>query len=121
MKKNLRIVSAAAAALLAVAPVAASAVSTVNAAAVNAIAVGGSATPLPNNSDVQISSSVAGVTTKNGSSYTNGRISGSINASYNGTSYQQTLVHQMQVLLFQLQAILNLVVNKLTVLNQVVL
>ncbi len=58
-----------------------------NAAAVNAIAVGGSATPLPNNSDVQISSSVAGVTTKNGSSYTNGRISGSINASYNGTSY----------------------------------
>ena len=86
MKKNLRIVSAAAA-LLAVAPVAASAVSTVNAAAVNAIAVGGSATPLPNNSDVQISSSVAGVTTKNGSSYTNGRISGSINASYNGTSY----------------------------------
>ena len=87
MKKNLRIVSAAAAALLAVAPVAASAVSTVNAAAVNAIAVGGSATPLPNNSDVQISSSVAGVTTKNGSSYTNGRISGSINASYNGTSY----------------------------------
>ena len=76
MKKNLRIVSATAA-LLAVAPVAASAVST----------VGGSATPLPNNSDVQISSSVAGVTTKNGSSYTNGRISGSINASYNGTSY----------------------------------
>ena len=86
MKKNLRIVSAAAA-LLAVAPVATSAVSTVSAAAVNAIAVGGSATPLPNNSDVQISSSVAGVTTKNGSSYTNGRLSGSINASYNGTSY----------------------------------
>jgi preprotein translocase subunit YajC len=87
MKKNLRIVSAAAAALLAIAPVAASAVSTVSADAVNAIAVGGASTPLPNNSDVQISSSVAGVTTKNGSSYTNGRISGTITATYNGSNY----------------------------------
>ena len=82
MKKNLRIVSVAAAALLAVAPVAATAVSTVN-----ADAVGGASTPLPNNSDVQISSSVAGLTTKNGSSYTNGRISGTITATYNGSNY----------------------------------
>ena len=49
MKKNLRIVSAAAAALLAVAPVAASAVSTVNAAAVNtATHLGGVKLPTSN-------------------------------------------------------------------------
>ena len=103
MKKNLRIVSAAAAALLAVAPVAASAVS-VNAAdntTVNAtntantvINAGGSAinTPADAKYDVDVTPSLTATaaSTVNGQTI-NGSITGNITASYNGQSYTGTL------------------------------
>ena len=103
MKKNLRIVSAAAAALLAVAPVAASAVS-VNAADTTAttttntantvINAGGSAinTPADAKYDVDVTPSLiaTAASTVNGQTI-NGSITGNITASYNGQSYTGTL------------------------------
>ncbi|MCT3624657.1 S-layer protein, partial [Lactobacillus acidophilus] len=80
MKKNLRIVSAAAAALLAVAPVAASAVSTVNAA--TTIEWAGN---VANNADIKVAANLSGVAASaNG---VNGNITGTITGSYNGQSY----------------------------------
>ncbi|KAA8813731.1 SLAP domain-containing protein [Lactobacillus crispatus] len=104
MKKNLRIVSAAAAALLAVAPVAASAVS-VNAADSSAVTTttntantvinaGGSAinTPADAKYDVDVTPSLTATaaSTVNGQTI-NGSITGNITASYNGQSYTGTL------------------------------
>ena len=103
MKKNLRIVSAAAAALLAVAPVAAAAVS-VNAAdstattttntANTVINAGGSAinTPADAKYDVDVTPSLTATaaSTVNGQTI-NGSITGNITASYNGQSYTGTL------------------------------
>ena len=103
MKKNLRIVSAAAAALLAVAPVAASAVS-VNAAD-NTVATttntpntvinaGGTAinTPADAKYDVDVTPNLTATaaSTVNGQTI-NGSITGNITASYNGQSYTGTL------------------------------
>ena len=101
MKKNLRIVSAAAAALLAVAPVAASAVSTVNAAAKTEIT-------LPSNSNkdtkgtITLNSNVKAVTFPRKTITNNvtgevtedvwdGQLSGTVNASYKGQNYTVTL------------------------------
>ena len=93
MKKNLRIVSVAAAALLAVAPVAASAVSTVNAATtINA----GSAINTNTNAkyDVDVTPSVSAIAKVVGSGTMPtipGNLTGSISASYNGKSYTANL------------------------------
>ena len=93
MKKNLRIVSVAAAALLAVAPVAASAVSTVNAATtINA----GSAVNTNTNAkyDVDVTPSVSAIAKVAGSDTMPtipGSLTGSISASYNGKSYTANL------------------------------
>ena len=103
MKKNLRIVSVAAAALLAVAPVAASAVS-VNAAdntvatttntANTVINAGGTAinTPADAEYDVDVTPNLTATaaSTVNGQTI-NGSITGNITASYNGQSYTGTL------------------------------
>ena len=103
MKKNLRIVSVAAAALLAVAPVAASAVS-VNAAdntvatttntANTVINAGGTAinTPADAKYDVDVTPNLTATaaSTVNGQTI-NGSITGNITASYNGQSYTGTL------------------------------
>ncbi|MEK3653162.1 SLAP domain-containing protein [Lactobacillus crispatus] len=99
MKKNLRIVSAAAAALLAVAPVAASAVS-VNAAATTTntvytvINADGTAinTPADAKYDVDVTPNLTAIaaSTVNGQTI-NGSITGNITASYNGQSYTGTL------------------------------
>lgn len=95
MKKNLRIVSAAAAALLAIAPVAASAVS-VNAATI--INAGQSAINTNTNAsyDVDVTPSVSAVATVAGNTATNtpaidGSLTGTISASYNGKSYTANL------------------------------
>ena len=100
MKKNLRIVSAAAAALLAVAPVAASAVS-VNAAANTQITL-----PANSNKDtkgtITLNSNVKAVTFPRKTITNNvtgqvtedvwdGQLSGTVSASYNGQSYTVTL------------------------------
>ncbi|RVU69901.1 MULTISPECIES: S-layer protein, partial [Lactobacillus] len=102
MKKNLKIVSAAAAALLAVAPVAASAVSSVNAAAVTNIELGGTSAPAIK-SDVTLSSDLKAVTKANAvltdtttgntiARYNwDGKVSGSITASWAGQSYTGNL------------------------------
>ncbi|MGN9010825.1 SLAP domain-containing protein [Lactobacillus amylovorus] len=93
MKKNLRIVSAAAAALLAVAPVAASAVS-VNAAANTTVSIGNSLTPLPDNSTVNLSSSLSGVVSMMDANtpYPNTfHVSGSISASLAGSNFSAIL------------------------------
>ncbi|WP_348636387.1 SLAP domain-containing protein, partial [Lactobacillus kefiranofaciens] len=93
MKKNLRIVSVAAAALLAVAPVAASAVSTVSAATtINA----GSAVNTNTNAkyDVDVTPSVSAIAKVAGSDTMptiQGSLTGSISASYNGKSYTANL------------------------------
>ena len=83
MKKNLRIVSAAAAALLAVAPVAAAAVSTVNADAVTSVDHLGSVT-LPNNGAVVNVKPNISLNTKAGS--VDAAISVSFSATVNGTT-----------------------------------
>ena len=93
MKKNLRIVSAAAAALLAVAPVAASAVSTVSAATTVNIN-GNTSTPVAQNTDVNLATNftaIAYVAGQNGAQGTNGVVSGSVTATYNGQSYTGNL------------------------------
>ena len=93
MKKNLRIVSAAAAALLAVAPVAASAVSTVNAATTVNIN-GNTSTPVAQNTDVNLAinfTAIAYVAGQNSAQGTNGVVSGSVTATYNGQSYTGNL------------------------------
>ena len=93
MKKNLRIVSAAAAALLAVAPVAAAAVSTVS--AVTTININGNtSTPVAQNTDVNLATNftaLAYVKGQNGAPDTKGVVSGSITATYNGQSYTGNL------------------------------
>ena len=80
MKKNLRIVSVAAAALLAVAPVAASAVSTVNADAITAGTQIGHVKPLPDNAKVNITPNVTLTT-----SVPNTDIKAALNASFTAT------------------------------------
>ena len=103
MKKNLRIVSIAAAALLAVAPVATSAVS-VNAAdntvatttntANTVINAGGTAinTPADAKYDVDVTPNLTATAASTVSGQTiNGSITGNITASYNGQSYTGTL------------------------------
>ena len=105
MKKNLRIVSAAAA-LLAVAPVAASAVS-VNAAdstatttanaskAVTTVDLGGNnSATVAQNSDVNLATNftaIAYVAGQNGAQGTSGVVSGSVSATYNGQTYTGNL------------------------------
>ena len=97
MKKNLRIVSAAAAALLAVAPVAASAVSvnaadntTVNATNSNQdyshINLNGNITSTNNVTNVNPSFSLTGATKT-----TPGNLTGSISATFNGTTASANL------------------------------
>ncbi|NRO58803.1 SLAP domain-containing protein [Lactobacillus helveticus] len=93
MKKNLRIVSAAAAALLAVAPVAATAVSTVSAATTVNID-GNTSTPVAQNTDVNLATNftaIAYVAGQNSAQGTKGVVSGSITATYNGQSYTGNL------------------------------
>ena len=96
MKKNLRIVSAAAAALLAVAPVAASAVSTVSAA--TTINASSSAINTNTNAkyDVDVTPSVSAVAavaanTANNTPAIAGNLTGTISASYNGKTYTANL------------------------------
>ena len=107
MKKNLRIVSAAAAALLAVAPVAASAVSTVSAVdssavttanaskAVTTVDLGGNnSATVAQNSDVNLATNftaIAYVVGQHGAQSTNGVVSGSVSATYNGQTYTGNL------------------------------
>ena len=99
MKKNLRIVSAAAAALLAVAPVAASAVS-VNAAANQTITLPGA--PASTAGDISLASNLKAVTypeetiTNNNTGVSHdhmwdGKISGSVVATFNGKQYTVNL------------------------------
>lgn len=111
MKKNLRIVSVAAAALLAVAPVAASAVSTVSAAdssavttanaskAVTTVDLGGSnSATVAQNSDVNLTTNftaIAYVAGKNGAQGTSGVVSGSVSATYNGQTYTGNLTNDV--------------------------
>ena len=83
MKKNLRIVSAAAAALLAVAPVAASAVSTVNAASVTSATQLGKVPTLANGDAVNVKPNVS-LNTVHGS--IKAAISVSFDATFNGTT-----------------------------------
>ena len=101
MKKNLRIVSAAAAALLAVAPVAASAVSTVSADVNTNIVLGGTTAPAAKG-DVVLTSNVKAVTKPNVTvtdnvngqhSYYNwdGKIAGTISAAFGGQTYTANL------------------------------
>ena len=101
MKKNLRIVSVAAAALLAVAPVAASAVSTVSADANTEITLPSNGTTdtkgtITLNSNAKavtfprktITNNVTGEVTEN---VWDGQLSGTVNASYKGQNYTVTL------------------------------
>ena len=101
MKKNLRIVSAAAAALLAVAPVAASAVSTVSADANTNIVLGGTTAPAVKG-DVNVTSNVQAITSPQTTTIDNqtgavtysnwdGKVNGTVTATYNGQSYTATL------------------------------
>ena len=83
MKKNLRIVSVAAAALLAVAPVAASAVSTVNAASVTSATQLGKVPTLANGDAVNVKPNVS-LNTVHGS--IKAAISVSFDATFNGTT-----------------------------------
>ena len=83
MKKNLRIVSAAAAALLAVAPVAASAVSTVNAASVTSATQLGKVPTLANGDAVNVKPNIS-LNTVHGS--IKAAISVSFDATFNGTT-----------------------------------
>lgn len=92
MKKNLRIVSVAAAALLAVAPVAATAMPVNAATTVNIN--GNTSTPVAQNADVNLATNftaIAYVAGQNGAQGTNGVVSGSVTATYNGQSYTGNL------------------------------
>ncbi|MDB6245732.1 SLAP domain-containing protein [Lactobacillus amylovorus] len=92
MKKNLRIVSVAAAALLAVAPVAATAMPVNAATTVNIN--GNTSTPVAQNTDVNLATNfkaIAYVAGQNGAQGTNGVVSGSVTATYNGQSYTGNL------------------------------
>lgn len=105
MKKNLRIVSVAAAALLAVAPVAASAVSTVSAADSSAVTTANASTAVTTvdlggknsatvASDVNLTTNftaLAYVAGQNGAQGTSGVVSGSVSATYNGQTYTGNL------------------------------
>ena len=89
MKKNLRIVSAAAAALLAVAPVAATAMPVNAATTINA----DSAINANTNAkyDVDVTPSISAIAKVTGSATIPGSLTGSISASYNGKSYTANL------------------------------
>lgn len=92
MKKNLRIVSVAAAALLAVAPVAATAMPVNAATTVNIN--GNTSTPVAQNTDVNLATNftaIAYVAGQNSAQGTNGVVSGSVTATYNGQSYTGNL------------------------------
>ena len=92
MKKNLRIVSVAAAALLAVAPVAATAMPVNAATTVNIN--GNTSTPVAQNADVNLATNftaIAYVAGQNSAQGTNGVVSGSVTATYNGQSYTGNL------------------------------
>lgn len=92
MKKNLRIVSIAAAALLAVAPVATT-VSTVSAATTVNIN-GNTSTSVAQNTDVNLATNftaIAYVAGQNNAQGTKGVVSGSVTATYNGQSYTGNL------------------------------
>ena len=100
MKKNLRIVSAAAAALLAVAPVAATAMP-VNAADITNVTLGGTNAPAVN-SDITVSSNLQAVTRpdqtvidNNSGKVTyhmwNGQVNGTLTASFGGQTYTANL------------------------------
>ena len=94
MKKNLRIVSAAAAALLAVAPVAASAVSVNAATTINAGAAINTNTNAKYDVDVTPSISAVAAVAANAQNNTlaiSGNLTGTISASYNGKSYTANL------------------------------
>ena len=103
MKKNLRIVSATDAALLAIAPVAATAVS-VNAAdatntssAYTTINAGGATINTPANVkyDVDVTPDITAISaTGTGAAVTAGSLTSTITASYNGQSYTATLSHK---------------------------
>ena len=84
MKKNLRIVSAAAAALLAVAPVAATAVNTVSADVVSNL--GGVTGNLDNNADVKVNTNNVVLNAANKANGTTNSLTGSLVASVNGQS-----------------------------------
>ena len=91
MKKNLRIVSVAAAALLAVAPVAATAMPVNAATTVN---INGNTTSVAQNADVNLATNftaIAYVAGQNSAQGTKGVVSGSVTATYNGQSYTGNL------------------------------
>ncbi|RVU69856.1 MULTISPECIES: hypothetical protein, partial [Lactobacillus] len=90
MKKNLKIVSAAAAALLAVAPVAASAVSSVNAAAVTSATQVGTVPALSENAKVNITPNVSLNTAVPGTNIKSA-LSASFTATVDGTTATSTL------------------------------
>ena len=89
MKKNLRIVSAAAAALLAVAPVAASAVSTVSAADSSAVTTATNSTSVANN-NVSLDLNGAGATANNAANTVNVSSNFSLNAPVKDTNNNVT-------------------------------
>lgn len=93
MKKNLRIVSVAAAALLAVAPVAASAVSTVNADAVQSATQLGTVPALSNGDALNVKPSISLNTSVNNGNITSvpAAISASFDVTVNGTTATSTL------------------------------
>lgn len=114
MKKNLRIVSAAAAALLAVAPVAASAVSVNAATNITNITLGGTKAPAAKG-DVVLTSNVKAVTTPVAGNidYTNGtqtvtewdgRVNGDLTVSINNQSYTANLGTDSAVTIYIKQA-----------------
>ena len=93
MKKNLRIVSAAAAALLAVAPVAATAVSTVSADAVNTATNIGTVPEVSNGSTVNVKPNISLNTsvTNNAITSVNAAVSASFDVTVDGTTATSTL------------------------------
>ena len=112
MKKNLRIVSAAAAALLAVAPVAASAVS-VNADSLTNVELGG--TTAPATSDITVTSNVKAYTTPNTTMIDNttgvatefdwnGKVEGTITAAFGGQNYTANLSQNNNVTIYELKS-----------------
>ena len=112
MKKNLRIVSAAAAALLAVAPVAASAVS-VNADSLTNVELGG--TTAPATSDITVTSNVKAYTTPNTTKIDNttgvatehdwnGKVEGTITAAFGGQNYTANLSQNNNVTIYKLKS-----------------
>ena len=90
MKKNLRIVSAAAAALLAVAPVAAAGVSTVNADAIQSATSVGPVQEIPNKAEVNIKPNISLTTSVPGTDI-DAALNASFTATVDGTTATSTL------------------------------